>query len=148
MHWEDSDILQRVNQVRLKYQDGTLRDHDIKRIRQSGQGYLIAFSGISDRNSAEGLRDARVLVDRSLLPEAAAGEAYFADLIGREVIGPGGELIGRVIEVSSYPSVDSLIIERPNGDRVEQPLVDDWVEPLDTTPDRVILRSLEGLVGP
>lgn len=148
MHWNDSDVLQRIEHVRLQRPDGTVSDHAITRVRKSGQGYLVGFSGISDRNAAEVFRDAVVLVDRTLLPAAAPGEAYLADLIGREVIGPGGEVLGRVIEVSSYPSVDSLVIELPNGRRVEQPLVDDWVEPLDTAPNRVILRSLEGIVGP
>lgn len=147
MHWDESDVLMHVDSVHLKLTSGQIGDFEIERIRHSGRGYLLKLSGVSDRDGAERLRDAVISINRELLPEAGPGEAYLSDLIGKSVYGPDGSLVGRVIEISSYPSVDSLVIERPDGSRVEQPLVDDWVQPLDAATDRVILRTLDGLLG-
>lgn len=147
MHWDESDVLLHVKPVRLKLASGELQNREIERVRRSGNGFLVKFSGVGDRDAAELLRDARVLVSREMLPDVGPGEAYLSDLVGRSVHGPDGEMIGRVIAISSYPSVESLVIECPDGTRVEQPLVDDWVQPLDTAPDRVILRTLDGLLS-
>lgn len=146
MHWAESDVLLRVTRVQLTLADGTSVEHEIDRARQSGRGFLVKFRGVNDRNAAEALRGARVLLDRSCLPVPDPGEAYLTDLIGRDVVGPDAVLLGRVIDIASYPSVDSLVIQRLDGSNVEQPLVDDWVQPLDTSPTCVVLRSLDGLV--
>jgi len=147
MHWEGSDALSRANSVRLELADGSRIDREVERVRQSGRGYLVKFVGVNGRDAAEALRGALVFVDRSILPEVGPGEAFLSDLIGREVVGPDATLIGKVVNIVSYPSVDCIVIELVDGARVEQPLVDDWVEPLDSTPGRVILRGLDGIFG-
>jgi 16S rRNA processing protein RimM len=147
MHWPESDALLRAKRASLQLVDGTSIECDIVRVRQSGRGFLVQFAGIGDLDAAQALRDARVLVARSFLPEVGPGEALLSDLVGGEVLGPDGTLIGRVVEIATYPSVDSIIIERVDGSRVEQPLVADWVEILDASPKRVALRSLDGLIG-
>jgi 16S rRNA processing protein RimM len=147
MHRADSDALEKVERVRLAFADGSTKDLELARVRPSGGGYLVKFVGISDRSAAEALRNARVLVARALLETPEEGEAYFADLIGQIVVGPNQEEIGRIVDVVSYPSVDSLVIERPDGSRAEQPLVEDWVRPFDAENPKVVLLSLEGLLG-
>jgi 16S rRNA processing protein RimM len=147
MHWDDSDALTRAKHVWLTLIDGTSIEREIVRVRQSGRGFLVQFAGVGDRDAAEELRGARLSVERSVLPEASPGEVYLADLVGRDVVGPDAALIGKVVEIVSYPSVDALVIERADGSRVEQPLVDDWVQALHVCSDRVILLSLDGLVG-
>lgn len=147
MHWSESDIIEKVKRVRVELPDGTGDEREISRVRKAGRGYLVVFDGISDRNAAEQLRGARILVPRTELPEAEPGEAYLSDLVGRQVFGPEGVLVGSVVDVASYPSVDSLVIERVGGGTVEQPLVDDWIEPLDASSSRIVLRSLDGIVG-
>jgi 16S rRNA processing protein RimM len=147
LHWDESDVLERVKCVSVALADGTNREFEIARARRSGRGLLVQFVGVTERNAAESLRNARISVDRSVLPDAEPGEAYLTDLIGREVLAPDHTTFGKVVEIASYPSVESLVIERADGSRVEQPLVGDWVEPLDASPNQVILRSLDGLVG-
>lgn len=147
MHWAESDLLKYVKSAHLKLTDGKTVELEIGKLRPSGQGFLVKFVGVDDRNAAEALRGAFISVDRSLLPPADPGEAYLSDLIGRQVFGPDGNLVGKVVDVATYPSVDAIIIERDDGSKVEQPLVDDWVEPFDATSERIVLRSLDGLVG-
>lgn len=149
MHWEESDALELVERVRLVLADGSLRDVQLARVKVSGKGYLVKLVGVDNRDAADALRGAKILVDKSVLPPPDAGEIFLSELVGRLVVGPSSEPIGRVVEVVSYPSVDSLVIERTDGSRVEQPLVEDFVKPFETqsAPDAaIVLHSLEGLV--
>ncbi|HEY5959961.1 MAG TPA: ribosome maturation factor RimM [Polyangiaceae bacterium] len=146
MHWAGSEVLQEVSAVQLQLGDGTVVQREISRVRASGRGFLVKFAGVNDRDSAELLRDARISVERSQLAQPAPGETFLADLIGMPVHGPDATLLGRVIDVASYPSVDALVIERADGSQVEQPWVDAWVEPIDPDAHYVQLRSLDGLV--
>lgn len=147
MHWEDSDALEMVERVRLLLPDGSSREATLGRIKPLGKGYLVKLVGVDDRNAAEALRDAKILVDRAVIPPPDEGEIFLSDLVGRIVVGPDQVRIGRVTEVISYPSVDSLVIEREDGSHVEQPLVEDWVQPFEPGSDQILLTSLEGLVG-
>jgi 16S rRNA processing protein RimM len=146
MHWAESDALEGIERVRVTLPNGSTRDLDVSRVKPSGNGYRIKFVGVDDRSAAEALRNALVSVDKALVPPPDEGEAFYGDLIGRSVIGPNQEEIGRVVDVVSYPSVDSLVIERADGSRVEQPLVEDWVRPFESKGSCIVLNSLEGLV--
>jgi 16S rRNA processing protein RimM len=147
MHWTESEALLVVKRVRLELADGTVVERDVAQVHKHGRGYRIKFVGVDDCNAAEALRGATLSVARAELPEVGPGEAFLSDLVGRQVLGPDAAVVGAVVETISYPSVDVLVIERADGSRVEQPLVDDWVEPLDGTAKCVVLRSLDGLVG-
>lgn len=147
MHWVRSEALLLAKRAQLLHSDGTVVERDIVRVRPLGRGYLVKFAGVDDCTAAETLRGAKVSVDRALLPPPEPGEAMLADLVGKPVLGPDSTVLGTVVEVASYPSVDALVIRLADGSRVEQPLVDDWVEPLEQGAVQVRLRSLDGLVG-
>jgi 16S rRNA processing protein RimM len=146
MHWVGSDALRQGVVVRLQFSNGTSAEKEISRVRESGKGFLVKFVGVDDRNAAELLRDARVSLDRSQLAQPEAGENFLVDLVGLSVYGPDSVLLGRIVEVASYPSVDALVIERSDGGRVEQPWVDEWVQPISEGDSAVRLKSLDGLV--
>ncbi len=147
MHWAESEALLVAKSAQLKLADGTVVERELTRVRKSGRGYIVKFLGVDDCGAAETLRGATLSVDRELLPAVEPGEAFLSDLVGKQVLGPDAVLIGTVVEIASYPTVDCLVIERQDGSRVEQPLVDEWVEPLDGAAERIVLHSLDGLVG-
>ena len=146
MHNERSDLLEHVSEIVASSPDGTKRELRIVRAVPMGRGYRVKFANFDDHRSAEELRGARLLVARHQLPPLPDDETYLVDLIGAEVSGPTGALIGNVIGVQNYPSVDALIIVLPNGKTVEQPWVTDWVRSVDKTSRRIVLGSLDGLV--
>ena len=84
---------------------------------------------------------------RSALPKPAADEFYARDVAGcRVVIGEGeGQLVGTVLELRSYPSVDTLAIARPSGVELEVPLVEAYVASVDVAARLVRLATLDGL---
>jgi ribosomal 30S subunit maturation factor RimM len=68
-----------------------------------------------------------------------------ADLIGSQVVGPDGE-IGQVVEVRIFPTIDALVIERPDGVRVELPLNPHWVAEVNLEERRIVLSSTDGII--
>jgi len=147
LHQPQSDLLEHVTEVTVQTVAYGSRLLPLERVAKMGQGYRVKFLAIDDRNAAEQLRDAKLLVPRDVLPELGEHEAYLIDLVGANVVGPDGSSFGVVVEVLTYPSVDALMIEKPDRTRVEQPLVEQWVEIAhDADRPRIELKSLEGLI--
>jgi len=146
LHREESDLLERIQAATLIRTDGTSVHTRIERVSRMGRGYRVKFLGYNDRDAAERIHGAVLLVPREVLPPLPADESYLIDLVGARVVGPEGESVGRVIAVQSYPSVDSVVIERPDGSIVEQPLVENWVCSVDAKQCQIQLSSLDGFL--
>jgi 16S rRNA processing protein RimM len=103
-------------------------------IRGADAGFLLAkFRGVDDRDAAELLRGASICVDRARFPDLEEGEFYVCDVIGARVVGASGQ-VGVVEDFVTYPSADVLVV-RPvatGRNTVELPLVDDFIEVVDT----------------
>lgn len=66
---------------------------------------LIAeLAGVVDRTAAEASCGKLVGVPRAALPPTAAGEYYWADLVGLAVINERGESLGRIIGLLDTPA--------------------------------------------
>jgi 16S rRNA processing protein RimM len=144
LHWSGSTSLLGVERVLLRWPDRE-RWVRVEHARAADKHVLLVLEGVGDREAAEALRGAAVLVDRAGLPELHEDEYYLADLIGACVVAPSGE-VGEVVEVRTHPSVDSLVIRTPAGDVVEQPLVQPWIERVDPAAKRVELSTTDGLI--
>jgi ribosomal 30S subunit maturation factor RimM len=67
------------------------------------------------------------------------------DLVGFEVKSPTRTL-GRVVDVRTHSTLDTLIVEDTEGRTFEQPLDDAWVEDVRFPERLVLLRSEDGLL--
>ncbi len=117
----------------------------LRRARAGHRQVLLTLEGLGSREAAEAWRGATVSVARAALPPLREGEYYLADLVGFEVVSPEG-LVGTVVEVCVYPSVDAVVVRAPSGALREQILSEAWVEQVSFTERRLRLRSLDGLV--
>ena len=145
-HYAASDTLFLVERVWLAQGADDPRAFDVVSARRANRFVLLGLDGVGDMDAAERLRGARVLVERDALPELEDDEFYLSDLVGARVEGPSGE-IGRVVEVRVHPSVDSLVIEKPDGTLVEQPLGEAWLESVDVERACVRLSTTDGLIA-
>lgn len=143
--WEHSRSLLEAREVVLEALSGELEAHAVRSVRQTPKGILVLLDGITDRDAAEARRGNSVRVSRDLLPSLATGEYYLCDLVGASVDCADGH-VGVVTEIQMYPSVDSIVIEAPDGTRFEQPLLDEWIERVDVAQRQVALVSREGLI--
>ncbi|MEB2313818.1 MAG: ribosome maturation factor RimM [Sorangiineae bacterium] len=142
--WEGSDALARVRWVELQVAGSARKRLELESARRAGKGWIVALGGVGDRDAAEALAGALVLVERAALGELAEGEYFLSELVGARVFGPAGE-VGEIVEVRAHPSLDSAVIRTPAGELVEQPLVEPWLESVDVRARRVVLVSLDGL---
>lgn len=150
LHFPESDALDHVERVVLLSSDGRQSERRVTSLRGTGKGVLVGFEGVVDADGAEALRGARLLVKRSDLPPLEPGEYYLADLVGC-VVEVGGDsasprVIGTVRQVRPDPSIDTLVIETPDGSTIEQPLGDAWVGPVDVASRRIQLLNEDGLI--
>lgn len=145
-HQATSTLLRSGSVLEIDLAEGGRRQLTVQAVRPKGRGWLVKFAEVEDRTAAEQLRGASISVQREQLPSLGQGEAYLSDLVNARVVGPDGKEVGRVVEVIVYPSVDALVVERADGSRAELPLLDEWLERVDTRDGIVVLGSLEGLI--
>ncbi len=82
--------------------------------RMHGRRMVVKLAGYDDRDAAESLLGAEILVERQKLPALATMEYYWADLLGARVVNGSGVELGRVVGLLSTGANDVLRIQ---GDR-------------------------------
>jgi 16S rRNA processing protein RimM len=78
--------------------------------RSHGTGVVAKLRGIDDRDAARALIGADVAVERAALPECRAGQYYWTDLEGLEVVTPAGDRLGTVDHLIATPAHDVLVL--------------------------------------
>lgn len=117
---------------------------EVAGVREHKQRLLVSFVGIDDRTAAEALRGAVLEIDRADI--ATDDDTVWVDaLLGADVVGDDGELIGLVERVDDGPAHDWLVIARPDGGELLVPLTEELVDVDEETP-RVTVHSVPGLL--
>ena len=145
LHWAESDTLFGVESVVLRQAGSSDRPFRVQGARRTNKFVVLKLESIDHREAAVALRGAAVAVARDCLPQLDRGEYYLCDLVGARVQAPSG-LVGEVVEVRPYPSVDVILVRTPEGKLVEQPLAEPWLESVDTPGGCVRLSSTDGLI--
>ncbi|HEY4584212.1 MAG TPA: ribosome maturation factor RimM [Acidimicrobiia bacterium] len=121
------------------------RPYTVRALRRVDKGLQVAFQGVDDREGAEEIRGAEVMVEgRRALEE---GEFWPADLVGLEARSLEGGRIGVVVGVVAGLAQDRLVVES-DGSTFEVPFVDDLVPVVDLEKGYVEIVTLPGLIGP
>jgi 16S rRNA processing protein RimM len=79
--------------------------------RHHGKGLVVQLQGCTDRDAAAALRGADIGVYRSQLPPAGAGEYYWSDLIGLQVIATDGRVFGRLDHLLETGANDVMVVK-------------------------------------
>lgn len=124
-----------------------LRDLEVKRARLHGGDVVAQLVGVTDRDVAEALKGAAVLVPRSQFPQLDEDEFYWSDLIGLEVENLQGERLGVVHDMmSNGPQSILRITSAAAGDNAEEaaierliPFVDQFVIKVDKDAKKIVV---------
>ena len=79
--------------------------------RLHGKGLVVQLQACTDRDAAAALRGADIGIYRSQLPPAGAGEYYWSDLIGLQVIATDGRVLGRLDHLLETGANDVMVVK-------------------------------------
>lgn len=116
--------------------------------RRHGRRLLVKFAQIDDRNGAETLRGAILVVPESWLPPLAAGEWWSFQVEGCAVETESGRPLGTLTEVIANPANDIWVAVDPEGAETLVPVLDDLIVHVDIDAKRVVVRDVPGLTSP
>src|SRR5699024_5694966 len=107
----------------------------------SAPGVLVArIDGVRTKEEADALKGARLWAKRARLPEPGEEEYYHADLIGLEVVDPGGAEVGRVKAVLNHGAGDLIEVTVPGqGTTMLLPFTHDFVPVVDIAAGRLVV---------
>ena len=112
----------------------------VARSRRDNRGRAVAaLGGIVDRDAAEGLRDAEVVIDAADLPALDGGNFYVHDLVGCRVRDVAGNEWGKVVAVVNGPQ-DLLEIEHRGG-RSLLPMARELLREVNVEEGRIVIDA-------
>jgi 16S rRNA processing protein RimM len=135
----DSPLIAELEQVVIR-RNGETDVLEIVRRRIDRDMMVVTFEGVTTREAAEDLRGFELCVPRAAFMELDEGEFYHVDLERCVAHDENGNVLGPVLRVIEYPSVDCLEVRMEDGVR-EIPLVDDYVESIDVKARVVVVRN-------
>jgi len=109
----------------IQQSSGTFLQQWVSAWRPQGKGLLAQFDGVDDRDKAQAFVGLEIGVAREQLPALAAGEYYWCDLLGLEVVNRARNVLGIVVEIKETGANDVLVVE--GQDRYLIPLLKDSV---------------------
>lgn len=92
--------------------------YELQEASLHGKGLVAKFVGIDGRDAAEAIDGRYVGAPREALPENAADEYYWADLVGLEVLNLGGERLGKVASLLSSGAHEVLCVREGEHERL------------------------------
>jgi 16S rRNA processing protein RimM len=122
------------------------RQLEIVGIRAHQGDYIIRFSNIGDRNTAEALKGTQFTIDRADRRELDPAEWWPEDLVECDVYSADGEVLGVVTGVITGAAQDRIVVETPQGMKGEVPFVSDLVPEVDIENRRITVDLPEGLL--
>lgn len=117
---------------------------EILRWRPQERIALLVLNCCQNRDQAEALKGAELLVQRGQLPDLAEDEYYFHDMKGLTVQSEDGVVLGAVEAVFDNGATGVLSVRGQGGCEYLIPYVDEYV--LDEDAERLVMRLPPGLL--
>lgn len=105
----------------------------VQQAKEHGDGVVATVEDLSDRDVAEALKGARILVSRQSFPTPDDGEFYWVDLIGLQVVNREAAALGSVVGLIETGPHCVLRVQPEDAAAAETliPFVDAYVDAVD-----------------
>ncbi len=113
--------------------------------RQHREGLLVTFEGYTTPEQVGQLSNQEVYVRTDDRPPLAEGEYYHHQLLGLRVSTPGGEPLGRVVEILETGASDVLVVRPGTGSDVLIPVADAFIQRIDLATGEIIVQLIPGM---
>ena len=116
--------------------------------RRHGRRLLVTFVGVTDREAAERLRGAVLVVPESWLPALSEGQWWAHELLGCEVRTVSGRVLGVVTEVIPNPANDLWVTVDEDGHETLVPALADLLIDVDVAARSIVVDDVPGITAP
>ncbi|MBN1577068.1 MAG: 16S rRNA processing protein RimM [Chitinispirillaceae bacterium] len=103
----------------------------LEKVEFREKGPVCFFSGVTAVESAAKLCGLTLFIDQALLPQLEKGYCYHFDLMGLKVVTDRGRELGTVVAVHNFPTIDSVEVSPPAGEKVMIPLSEEALVNID-----------------
>ncbi|TDV39767.1 ribosome maturation factor RimM [Actinophytocola oryzae] len=130
-----------------RLRDRSVRPVTVSTVREHSGRLLIRFDEVPDRNAAELMRGAKLVVDAAELPPSDDPDAFYDhELEGLAVVLVDGSPVGTVGEIARSPGGELLVVRKEDGTEALVPFVRAIVPEVDVKGGRVVIDPPEGLL--
>jgi 16S rRNA processing protein RimM len=135
----------RLQKAQLQRGTQELGEYVIERVQTGNDGLFIKFQGVNDRDQADLVRGAQMMIGFEECLPAAPGQFYQFEIIGLAVFTASGQPVGEIVEVARYPANDVWVVRNGEEEKLI-PAVDAVVQKVDMPNRRVIINPIPGLL--
>ena len=125
---------------------GRPRPYVVAMVRENNGRLIVALEGVADRNAAEALRGAEVLISEADLPPPDEGEEYLHRLLGAQVRLADESVVGVFEAILDTPGQLTWVIRAGNGREVLFPAVPEFILGLDADAGLIHIDPPPGLL--
>ena len=120
--------------------------YTIDKTNWNGTKFSIKLHGVDDRNTAEALRGAKIMVPEDAAYKVSDDEYFVEDLIGMEVVDTNGKNLGQIKDVLNYPAHDVYVIAK-NDKEILVPAVHEYIQEVDMNTGTIKITIIDGLIN-
>ena len=106
--------------------------------RSDARGLIARLAGVDDRDAAQSLAGYAVYVRRETFPQLRRGEAYWADLLGMQVVTLDGAELG-IVEGRLDTAAHDVMIVRGDRERLIPFVRERFVREIDADARRIVV---------
>jgi len=108
--------------LRVYLQQGdSLNSREVAAVSTPGKHIVVSFVGIENRNNADPLTGAKVMVRRADLPALGNDEYYDFELLGATVESKTGQQLGTVVEILPTGANQVYVVRSEDGQEILVP---------------------------
>jgi 16S rRNA processing protein RimM len=134
-----------LEKVQLQRDGHPLGEYRLERLQIAGNAVLAKFHGVNDRNQAETLRGAGLMIPAAARLPAEQDRFYHFEIIGLPAYTEAGEFIGEIVAIETFPGHDVWVIRCGAQERMV-PAVKAFIKEVDLPNRRVVITPITGLL--
>jgi 16S rRNA processing protein RimM len=144
---QDASVYADLKQVWLQVDDRPLSAKAIEKLQLQPSGpAIVRFAGVADKDAADELTGATLMLPLTQLPPPAPGSFYYFEINGFAATDAAGHAIGTIREVLEMPAQDLLRIDHSSGKEVLVPIRPEFLGALNRAAKTLVLHLPPGLL--
>jgi 16S rRNA processing protein RimM len=142
---ESPRVFTQYDRIYLRLPDGEPRLMMVRAARPHKNAVLLKLEDVENRDQAEEIIGADLLIQREWLPDPDEDEYYWIDLIGLRVFTENGGTLGNVTNLIAG-SEDDLLVIKDDKREILLPFRNEIIREVDLDQGRIVVDPPEGLL--